>query len=406
MDWSRIPLWAWALGLGGLGVGVAACGESGLASPGTAAELVERYGLEPMPAMIHPSDNQPDPLRIELGKLIFFDPLQSAQLDVACSTCHLPDFGFADGRDLPLGPSGEGFGPERVLTDPNMVPEGRHAPTVINAGFNQFGQQRGIDGFMFWDGRKRRLENLVLLPQREFSEMRADVYPIGEVVDTLVARFRSVPEYEALFQEAFPAKGDSVDMGLLPSAVDSLSLAQSLAQFIRSLTSVDSPYDRFIAGDGSALSLEQKRGLALFNEKAGCVECHSGPMFSDFTFHVVGARQLGPGFQGTPHEDFGRWIVTRIEFDKYKFRTPSLRNVAATAPYMHSGGYDTLEDVVDFFDRGGGDHPRVDPATLEIQPLGLTDREKSDLVAFLEALTDLPEIDVPLTLPSGLEPQH
>lgn len=406
MDWSRIPLWAWALGLGSLGVGVAACGESGLASPGTAAELVERYGLEPMPAMIHPVDNQPDPLRIELGKLIFFDPLQSAQLDVACSTCHLPDFGFADGRDLPLGPSGEGFGPERVLTDPDMVPEGRHAPTVINVGFNQFGQQRGIDGFMFWDGRKRRLENLVLLPQREFSEMRADVYPIGEVVDTLVARFRSVPEYEALFREAFPAKGDSVDMGLLPSAVDSLSLAQSLAQFIRSLSSVDSPYDRFIAGDGSALSLEQKRGLALFNEKAGCVECHSGPMFSDFTFHVVGARQLGPGFQGTPHEDFGRWIVTRIEVDKYKFRTPSLRNVAATAPYMHSGGYDTLEEVVDFFDRGGGDHPQVDPDALEIQALGLTEREKSDLVAFLEALTDLPEIDVPLTLPSGLEPQH
>ncbi|NNM32471.1 MAG: hypothetical protein HKO53_05370 [Gemmatimonadetes bacterium] len=195
-------------------------------------------------------------------------------------------------------------------------------------------------------------------------------------------------------------------MGLLPSAVDSLSLAQSLAQFIRSLTSVDSPYDRFVAGDGSALSLEQKRGLALFNEKAGCVECHSGPMFSDFTFHVVGARQLGPGFQGTPHEDFGRWIVTRIEVDKYKFRTPSLRNVAATAPYMHSGGYDTLEEVVDFFDRGGGDHPQVDPDALEIQPLGLTEREKSDLVAFLEALTDLPEIDVPLTLPSGLEPQN
>ncbi|MGI9627576.1 MAG: cytochrome-c peroxidase [Longimicrobiales bacterium] len=383
-----------------------ACGESSPASPGTASELIERYGLQPMPAMIHPVDNQPNPDRIELGKLIFFDPLQSADMDVACSTCHLPDFGFADGRDLPLGPSGEGLGPERVLTNPDMIPEGRHSPTVINVGFNQFGAQAGIDGFMFWDGRKRRLENLVLLPQREFSEMRADVYPISEVVDTLVARFRDIPEYELKFREAFPAKADSVDQGLLPSAVDSLSLAQALSQFIRSLESTNSPYDQFVGGDEGALTPEQQRGLALFNEKAGCATCHSGPLFSDFRFHIVGARQLGPGFQGTPHEDFGRWGVTRIEQDKYKFRTPSLRNASITAPYMHSGGYETLEDVIDFFDRGGGDHPNVLAETIELVPLGLSDREKRDLVAFLEALTDMPEVQVPDTLPSGLEPPH
>lgn len=381
---------------------LASC-DSGTTSPGTASELIARYGLEPMPSMVHPVENPPSEQIAELGKIVFFDPIQSADSTVACGTCHLPRFGFGDGRDLPAGPSGEGFGPERVLQDPNMVQEGRHSPTIINVGFNQFGAQSTADGFMFWDGRKRKLENLVLLPQREFSEMRADIYSIEVTMDTVVARLRSIPEYETLFQQAFPDKAAAVAAGQLESAVDSVGLAMALSQFIRSVTSTDSPYDRFLGGDDDALSDAAKRGLVLFQEKGDCARCHSGPALSDFNFHALGARQLGPGFQGTPHDDLGRWVATRLDHDRYAFRTPALRSVALTAPYMHSGGYATLREVVEFFNRGGGDHKLVPTERLEIQPLGLTDSEIDDLVAFLESLTDDPGIEPPESVPSGLE---
>jgi len=372
--------------------------------PRDTEDLVARFGLEPMPAMVFPVDNQPDPRRIELGKLLFFDPIQSAGFDVACSTCHLPDFGFADGRDLPIGPSGVGLGPDRELTRDDMVPEGRHSPTIINVGFNRFGEAVTADGFMFWDGRKRRLENLTTLPQTEFSEMRGDAYPVEETTDTVLTRLRAIPEYEALFREAFPENAAAVDRGERTSAVDSLAWAQSIAQFIRSVTSTDSRYDRFVAGDNEALTEQEKRGLVLFNSERGdCYECHSGPMFSDFDFHVTGAKQLGPGFQLTPHEDLGRWNLTRLEQDKYKFRTPSLRNVAETAPYMHSGGYATLRDVLEFKNRGGGDHPLVSRERIELEPRELTSEEMDDIIAFLRALSDPPDVEVPTRVPSGLD---
>ncbi len=384
-----------------MAAGLAGCGEG---SPGTPSPLVDRYGLEPLPPMVFPAENPPSDARVELGRLIFFDPIQSSGMDVSCGTCHHPDFGMADGRDLPLGPSGVGLGPERELMDPDMLPEGRHSPTVINAGFNRFGAQHTADGFMFWDGRRRRLENLTMLPQRERTEMRGDAYPIEEAVDSVVARLRSIPEYEMLFRTAFPARADSVDAGHLVSTIDSVSTARALAQFIRSLDGSNAPYDRFVAGDESALSDSQKRGLETFYGKAGCAECHSGPMFSDFRFHVVGAKQLGPGFQGTPHEDLGRWAVSRLDSDRYKFRTPTLRNVEHTAPYMHSGGYATLRDVIRFKMRGGRDLEAVPSDRIELTPFELTEAEVQDLLAFLNALSDLPDVALPDRLPSGLEP--
>lgn len=306
---------------------------------------------------------------------------------------------MADGRPLPAGPSGVGLGPERRLTDPNMVFEARNSPTVINAGFNRFRNFRTADGFLFWDGRVRRLENLVTLPQREFSEMRGEALPLESALDSILQRLRGIPEYVALFSAAFPNRPPQ-------GSIDSVSLSQALAQFVRSLVGDQSPYDRFVAGDANALTDAQKRGLVLFHEKAACVRCHAGPMFSDFDFHVVGARQQGPGFQSTPHEDFGRWNATHLEGDRWKFRTPSLRNVAVTAPYTHSGAYATLHDMVEFFDRGGGDHPtiprdRLDPA---LGPLALAAVEIDDLVAFLIALTDVPEVAIPDRVPSGLQP--
>lgn len=387
----RLALGAWS------GLIAAACAGDGTGPP--REDPVARYGLELLPPMVHPADNPPNPQRVELGRLLFFDPIQSAGKDVACATCHLPRFGMSDGRPLPAGPSGVGLGPERQLTDPTMVLEARNSLTVINAGFNRFVNQVGADGYLFWDGRRRRLENLVTLPQREFSEMRGDGYPLEHALDSVLARLREIPEYVTLFERAFPERP-------VGAAIDSTTLARALAQFVRSLVGDQSPYDRFVAGDGDALSVAQKRGLVLFHEKAGCVRCHAGPMFSDFNFHVVGAKQEGPGFQSTPHEDFGRWNATNLEPDRWKFRTPSLRNVAVTAPYTHSGAYPTLRDMVEFFNRGGGDHPgipesRLDPA---LRPLGLTESEIDDLVAFLHALTDEPPVAIPTTLPSGLEP--
>ncbi|HEX6316633.1 MAG TPA: cytochrome c peroxidase, partial [Gemmatimonadaceae bacterium] len=312
-------------------------------------------------------------------------------------------FAMTDGRDLPAGPSGTGLGPDRVLTDPAMVPEARNSPTIINAGFNGFGAQETADGFLFWDGRRRGLENLVTLPQLEFTEMRGDHYPVEAALDSVLARLRSIEEYEDLFQRAFPENATRVAAGEIPSAIDSLSLARALAQFVRSITSTDSRYDRFVAGDPDALSTKERRGLMIFHEEGGCVECHSGPLFSDFNFHVVGARQRGPGFQETPHEDFGRWGVTRLEVDRYRFRTPSLRNVALTAPYTHSGAYATLREVVELMAGGGGDHPQVPRDRIELRDRNLGADEIDALLAFLEALTDLPDIEIPARVPSGLE---
>ncbi len=359
-------------------------------------DLVERYNLQPLPAMVHPADNLPNSRRIELGRLLFFDPILSATEDVACGTCHIPELGMADGRELPIGPSGIGLGPDRVMTDPDMLEEGRASMTVINAGFNQFLRQRTADGFLFWDGRKRRLENLVTLPIRERTEMRGDVVPIEESLAAAVGRVRAIPEYEMLFRAAFPERAGAV------TAIDSVTMAKALAQFVRSVVSDDSPYDRFVAGDANALTRQEKRGLVLFREKAACSACHSGPMFSDFDFHVVGAKQLGPGFQETPHEDFGRWIVTELESDRWAFRTPTLRNIAETAPYMHSGGYADLRDVLEFLNRGGGDHPAIPRSRIEVRPVGLTPAEMDDLIAFLYALSDDPGIETPATVPSGL----
>jgi cytochrome c peroxidase len=399
--WKRRPAGGRAL-LALLAVAQVSCADQPSA-PAPSSDLVARFGLRPLPAMVHPADNAPDSARIELGRLLFFDPIQSGGKDVACATCHLPRFAFTDGRELPAGPSGIGFGPDRVLTDPTMVDEARNSPTIINVGFYRFGAQETAAGFLFWDGRRRGLENLVLLPQLEFTEMRADHYPVEHALDSVLTRLRGIEEYEGLFARAFPDNAARMAAGAATSVIDSLSLARALAQFIRSVVSNRSRYDRFVAGEAEALTSREQHGLVLFFEKGGCAGCHSGPLFSDFNFHIVGARQQGPGFQETPLEDFGRWAVTRLEADRYRFRTPSLRNVALTAPYTHAGAYETLGDVVRLMASGGGDHPGVPGDRIELRPRGLSDAEIDAIVSFLETLTDLPDVQVPIRVPSGLE---
>lgn len=382
-------------------VAMGACTDrTGTGPPGD--DLVARFQLEPMPAMVHPINNLPDPAIIALGRLLFFDPLLSGHKDTSCGTCHLPEFGFSDGRDLPIGAFGDGLGPDRVHTEEGRFFEGRNSMTVVNVGFNRFAGQWTADGFLFWDGRKRRLENLVVLPLLEISEMRGVAYPPEVALDSVIERIRQVAEYRTLFAEAYPEVA-AANAGV---AVDSLTLTRAIAQFIRSLQSVNSRYDRYVAGDPDALSELEMQGLVLFHTKGGCAECHLGPMFSDFEFHVVGAKQLGPGFQETPFRDFGRWNATELEQDRWAFRTQSLRNVELTSPYMHSGGYDTLREVVEFFNRGGHDLETISASQLDelVVPLGLTDREIDAIVAFLLTLTDLPDVAVPGSVPSGLAP--
>lgn len=393
-----------AAGAAGLAL-LAACSDAGPVGP-PAEDLVEHFDLEPLPTMPHPEDNPPDPAKKELGRLLFFDPVTSGTKDVACATCHHPDFAMGDGRDLPVGPTGRGLGPERALRDPTIPPEARNAPTMVNVGFNQFASQVTADGFMFWDGRARSLERLAVQPLRERSEMRGDAYSVQVAVDSAMARLRSIPEYVDRFRSAFPERAARADSGEIPSAVDSVAYARAVAQFVRSLQGDGSPYDRFVGGDAGALDAAQKRGLELFHGKAGCAECHSGPMLSDFRFHVIGAEQQGPGFRFTPREDLGRWFVTELERDRWAFRTPSLRNVAVTAPYTHAGAYDSLPAAVELFLRGGGDEESVpdDRIAPELDPVQLSDRELSDLLAFLTSLTDVPEVTVPESLPSGLPP--
>lgn len=394
-----------AAGAAGLAL-LAACsnGEDPVGPPPT--DLAERLDLEALPSMPHPGDNPPDPTKRKLGRLLFFDPVTSGTKDVACATCHHPDFGMADGRDLPVGPTGRGLGPGRTLRDSTIPPEARNAPTMINVGFNQFGAQVTADGFMFWDGRARSLERLAVQPLRERSEMRGDAYPVQVAVDSAMERLRSIPAYVDRFRSAFPDRAARADSGEIESAVDSVAYARAVAQFVRSLQGDDSPYDRFVAGDADALDPAQKRGLELFHGEAGCAECHSGPMLSDFRFHVAGAEQQGPGFRFTPREDLGRWFVTELERDRWAFRTPSLRNVAVTPPYTHAGAYDSLRSAVELFLRGGGDEASVPDGRIapELESVELSERELSDLLAFLESLTDVPEVTVPDSLPSGLPP--
>jgi cytochrome c peroxidase len=352
---------------------------------------------------------EPSPARVALGRLLFWDPILSGNQDVACATCHHPDFAYADGRDLSLGVGAVGLGPSRIdRTDGRIPVVKRNSPTVLNTAFNGAGR-RGRRGSlrspeavdpanapMLWDNRIRSLEAQALEPLKSREEMRGDAYPEAAAVETVLARLRANEEYVRLFEGAFGAD----------TSIDADRLGQAIAAFERSLLAMNSPYDKFLAGEGNALTARQRRGLEAF-DRAGCDRCHEGTMFSDFELHAEGVRE-NPRLQ---EPDAG----TR----RYRFRTPSLRNVALTAPYMHNGMLATLEDVLRFYDRGQSENPAViagrgrrtsgdGPARLAGQFVrvdDMTDNEMRDIVAFLESLTDSNfDRTIPAHVPSGLPP--
>ena len=357
----------------------------------------------------HPSPNA----RVELGRLLFWDPILSGHKDTACATCHHPQLAYADGRDLSLGTGSVGLGPRRVDMSNGRIPGvRRNAPTILNTAFNGVDDRRSRrerDGTamsadparapMFWDRRTRGLEAQALEPIKALEELRGTAYPEEAAVGNVVMRLQNIPEYVRLFRDAFGTE----------TSIDASQLGQAIAAFERTLVAMNSPFDRFRAGDANALTAQQRRGLDAFDE-IGCDRCHDGPMFSDFDLHAEGVRDHANLTQ--PDTGGGR----------FRFRTPSLRNVALTAPYMHNGTLATLQDVLRFYDNGRSENPNVsnDTARRERRDADrrtprldrdfrrvddMSENEMKDIIAFLESLTDS-NFDkmIPLRVPSGLSP--
>jgi cytochrome c peroxidase len=207
------------------------------------------------------------------------------------------------------------------------------------------------------------LEEQVLGPIQEQDEM-------AETIDNVVKKIGKIKGYQQQFRAVFGA------------GVNMQGIAEAIAAYERTVVSTNSAFDKYVLGDAKAMDEPAVRGMALFKGKARCILCHNGPNFTDNQFHNLGVPQVGPR-----KEDVGRYEVTRMESDKGAFKTPTLRSITETAPYMHDGAFKTLEEVVDFLDQGGGSNPNLSPL---VKPLGLSKEEKSDLVTFLKALTGEP----------------
>ncbi len=304
---------------------------------GTADGLTVPLGLDAIITV--PDDNPLTPEKAALGRRLFADPILSLDRTRSCAFCHRPEKAFADTTRLSSGVR------NRHVS--------RNAPTLLNRAYGKA---------FFWDGRAATLEAGVLLPVENPDEL---ALPLA----ALVARLRAAPRYRALFRRAFPTH-----------EITRSTVGQALASYVRTLRSGDTPADRYVVGDTTALSAAERRGRALFLGRGNCADCHSGPTFSDERFHNTGIA--------TGTADEGRYAITRDSADRGRFKTPTLREIVRTAPYMHDGSIPTLERVVDFYDGGGRANPNLDQ---EIHPLRLSAAEKSDLIAFLRALGGGPQ---------------
>ena len=332
-------------------------------------------GLPPVPV---PAGNPLTRAKIELGRKLFFDRRLSINDTLSCAVCHIPEQGFTNNElRTPVGVEGRA-----VL---------RNSPTLYNVAYQEH---------LFLDGREISLENQVWQPMTAHNEMAAP--SIGYVI----RKIRRMRDYDGLFEQAFVGRGPDI-----------LTIGQALASYQRTLLAADSPFDRwYFGGRSDAVDESVKRGFALFSGKAQCVICHrvgdDHALFIDHEFHNTGLGyaasvsgrgpettrvQLAPGVfteisraavdavtqQRLPN-DLGLYRITESPDDRWKFRTQTLRNIALTAPYMHDGQFDTVREVIDFYDRGGVPNELLSPL---IRPLGLTEPEKLDLEAFLQSLT-------------------
>lgn len=346
LKWSLSWAASVALGICGSGMLEAQQSEPNLPADSLPAEI----DLESVPGgflqrPVDPADNPTNAAKVQLGRRLFFDPILSSDGSVSCASCHQPDHGFAHPEPLAVG-----IGGQRTK---------RNAPSLWN---------RGYGSHFFWDGRSPTLEQQALGPISSPAELGGDV-------EKVLSAIRQHPEYPAAFAAAFPPEADS-ETG---EQVTIDRVAQAIASFERTLVSGDSPVDRFRRSEYAALSREARTGMWIFESRGGCWKCHSGPNFSDEDFHNTGVDF------GNPDRDTGRMQFTGDPVDRFKFKTPSLRNVAQTAPYMHNGSVASLREVVQFYNKGGAPHdPGLDEA---MKPLELTEEEVDYLVEFLKALT-------------------
>lgn len=403
-----------------------------------------------------------DSRTVELGRLLFFDPVLSGNRNIACATCHHPAFGTSDGVSLSIGEGGVGLGPKRNLPEEANRPEqriGRNSPALFNLGADEFqvlfhdgrleadtqkldGTRTPLDSDMV-SGFESVLSGQAMFPVLSGDEM-AGHYSENEVSkavrqgllstsggawDLIATRVRDIPEYVDLFRQADTTITAVTDIGFT-------DISDAIAAFIAVEFRADnSPFDRYLKGEAD-LPADAAAGLELFNGKAGCANCHSGVFQTDHAFHAIAMPQLGPGKAArfeTHSRDVGRMRVTGRKQDKYRFRTPSLRNVELTAPYGHSGAYATLEAVIRHhldpvaslkdYDRSQvilASFPEADDWSVldnsgEIEDIAsanqlsattLEDKDVDAIIAFLVALTDPASRDmrqvIPARVPSGL----
>lgn len=322
--------------------------------------------LAPLPDVPVPTDNPISQAKVDLGRLLFFDNRLSGDAGTSCASCHDPRLGWGDGQAISRGYAG--------------TQHWRNSQTTVNSAF--FTK-------LFWAGEVPSLE------AQAKSAITGNLAGNGDTV-MIEERLALIPEYVERFQEAFGASQPTFDLVL--KAIASFERAEMISR--------DSPFDEYLAGDEDALSDDAKKGLALFNGKARCIACHNGPLMSDEDYHFLDLpqnklfekdplRQVALRYQhyirGVPEEvyrtadsDLGLYYTTKKDSDRGRFRTPSLRYLEYTAPYMHNGVFGTIEDVIDFYDRGGGDDPNQSPL---IQPLNLTEDEKFELAEFLYSLS-------------------
>lgn len=290
-----------------------------------------------------PADNPLTAEKVALGRKLFFDPILSSDQTLACASCHQPAHAFASPDPVAVGVQG------RRGT--------RNAPSLLNVVYGRS---------FSWDGRDESLERQVLGPLENEKELGGDLAGA-------LQRLRDDSDYAAQFQACFPTDEDA-------SPVTAENLARAIASFERTLVSGNSSVDQFRRSRYRSMSREARQGMWIFESRGGCWKCHNGPNLTDESFHNTGVSF------GKPDRDVGRGEITGAAEDRFRFKTPSLRNVAQSAPYMHDGSMGTLREVVEFYNRGGSpEDPSLDE---QLQPLNLTPEEVGFLVAFLEALSD------------------
>ena len=302
------------------------------------------------PRMVVPTDNPFSREGVALGRRLFYDPILSADSSMSCASCHLQQLAFSDGKARSEGVVGL---------------EGRRsAPSLANIGYAHTG--------LFWDGRSPSLEEQSLHPVRDAAEMAFDWHSAAQ-------RLRHHPLYVTWFKKAFGLRR--------PSEIDSTEVGKALAQFQRTLISKDALFDRVLRGE-AAFSTREKRGWTIFFDASPlvpaseCNHCHVDPLFTDLTYQNNGIQQV-PSLDSFP--DAGRGEISKNRFDNGKFRVPTLRNIFTTAPYMHDGRFQTLEEVLDHYTSGGHDPGNRNP---NVRPLHLSPRDRADLLAFLHTLQD------------------